>query len=87
MQFHGARLQLERPRIAGRFVANFVSASGINDAGQFVANAPNGHAYLVSLVPEPGQLALWAAGIGLLGAAARRRSTVSSAAAARPSGS
>jgi len=67
---------------------NFITATGINDAGQFVANAANGHAYLVSLVPEPGQLTLWAAGIGLLVAASsRRRAGLSSAAAVRLAGS
>lgn len=36
--------------------AYFMEARGINDAGQIVANASNGHAYLLSVtpsVPEP----------------------------------
>lgn len=31
----------------------FTSATGINDFGSFVANGSNGHAYLITAVPEP----------------------------------
>jgi len=41
----------------------FISATGINDLGQFIANTDLGHAYLISPVPEPAVLALWAMGL------------------------
>jgi uncharacterized membrane protein len=51
----------------------FLSATGINDAGDFVVNANNGHAYLITQVPEPATVALMLAGLGVVGIAGRRR--------------
>jgi probable HAF family extracellular repeat protein len=50
----------------------FVEATGINDAGQFIANTRFGHAYLISPIPEPATLALWAGGLLLIGRKLRR---------------
>jgi len=43
----------------------FESSNAINQLGQIIANASNGHAYLLSPVPEPDARALLLAGIGL----------------------
>ena len=51
----------------------FASVNGVNDLGQFVVNTGYGHAYLISPIPEPATLALWAAGLLMLLAGARRR--------------
>jgi hypothetical protein len=54
------------------------TATGINTQGQIVANATNGHAYLltpasVAAAPEPGSLTLLGLGAaGLLGYCRRR---------------
>ena len=54
--------------------AYFYDANGINDSGQIIANASNGHAYLLTaVIPEPETYALMLSGLGLLGLAARRR--------------
>jgi probable HAF family extracellular repeat protein len=50
----------------------FTSASAINDAGDFLANASNGHAYLIRAVPEPATGVLLLGGLGFVGAALRR---------------
>jgi len=55
---------------------HFTSATGINDAGDFVANASNGHAYFVSVVPEPASLMLLLAGLGVVGWAGRKGAAV-----------
>ena len=47
-----------------------LSATGINDNGQIVANS-NNHAYLLTPVPEPGTWALLGAGLLLVAALAR----------------
>jgi probable HAF family extracellular repeat protein len=53
----------------------FTNATGVNDFGQIVANSYMGHAYLLSVaaVPEAKTYALMLAGLGLMGAFARRR--------------
>jgi len=53
-------------------------ATGINDNGWIIGNAYNSvtgesHAYLLTPVPEPETYAMMLAGLGLVGAAARRR--------------
>ena len=49
-------------------------ARGINDAGQIIANATNGHAYLITAaVPEPESYAMMLAGLGLMAAVVRRK--------------
>lgn len=50
-------------------------ANGINDRGQIIANASDGHSYLLTLapVPEPDTYAMFLAGLGLMGFIARRR--------------
>ncbi|WP_457332321.1 hypothetical protein [Rhizobacter sp. P5_C2] len=45
----------------------FISATGINNAGQFIANTQYGHAYLISPIPEPAMAALWLGGLVLVG--------------------
>ncbi|MEF8713560.1 MAG: PEP-CTERM sorting domain-containing protein [Accumulibacter sp.] len=51
-----------------------------NDHGQIIANAVDGHAYLISAVPEPNfavyepeTYALMVAGLGLIGVIDRRK--------------
>ncbi|MBS0423267.1 MAG: PEP-CTERM sorting domain-containing protein [Proteobacteria bacterium] len=58
-------------------------AAGINDHGAIVGTAVNdllgidqGHAFLLSPVPEPESYAMLLAGLGLLGAMASRRKTI-----------
>jgi len=48
-------------------------ANGINDRGQIIANASDGHSYLLTPVPEPETYAMFLAGLGLMGFIARRR--------------
>jgi probable HAF family extracellular repeat protein len=55
----------------------FSEARGINDLGQIVALANDGHAYLLSPVPEPESYALMLAGLGLVGCFARRKKQIS----------
>lgn len=56
--------------------AVFTEAYAINDLGQLVANASNGHAYLLTPpIPEPGTGALMSLGMGLLAGGARRRAS------------
>jgi len=57
-----------------------IEAAGINDYGAIVGRASNsnlgiewGHAFLLSPVPEPETYAMLLAGLGLMGAMARRR--------------
>jgi probable HAF family extracellular repeat protein len=45
----------------------FISATGINNAGQFIANTQYGYAYLISPIPEPAMAALWLGGLVLIG--------------------
>jgi probable HAF family extracellular repeat protein len=52
--------------VGGSLPVLFYEAPAINDAGQFIANAGNGHAYLISPVPEPAVAAMLLAGLGLL---------------------
>lgn len=52
----------------------FFNATGINDAGQFITNGTNGHAYLVTPVPEPAALLMMACGLGWL--VWRRRASI-----------
>lgn len=54
----------------------FVQSHGVNDRGQIIANASNGHAYLLSPVPEPETYAMMMAGLGLLGFVARRKNRI-----------
>lgn len=50
--------------------AYFREAKGINNSGQIIANASNGHAYLLVAVPEPSMMML---GLGLAGIVGLRR--------------
>jgi probable HAF family extracellular repeat protein len=50
-------------------------ARAVNELGQVIANANNGHAYLLSPIPEPEIYALMLAGLGVVGFMARRRKT------------
>lgn len=50
--------------------AYLTEARGINDSGQIVANGSNGHAYLLSPVPEPEAAAMMLAGLALIGTTA-----------------
>jgi hypothetical protein len=50
----------------------FQNASNMNDQGQFFAYG-GGNRYLISPVPEPTTMVLMLAGLGLVGAAARRQ--------------
>jgi probable HAF family extracellular repeat protein len=58
----------------GTFLAD---ATGINDRGQIIANASDGHAYLLTPlltpVPEPETYAMLLAGLALMGLIVRRR--------------
>lgn len=51
-------------------------AKGINDWGQILANGNDGHAYLLSPVPEPETYAMFLAGLGLMSFVARRRNQI-----------
>jgi probable HAF family extracellular repeat protein len=55
----------------------FISATGINNAGQFIANTQYGHAYLVSPVPEPAAIALWLSGLAAIGRKLRKNGKTS----------
>jgi len=57
----------------GIFLAD---ATGINDKGQIIANASDGHAYLISPIPEPETYAMFLAGLGLMSYIVRRRTAV-----------
>jgi probable HAF family extracellular repeat protein len=50
-----------------------VSARGINDKGQIITNASDGHSYLLSPVPELQTYAMFMAGLGLIGFMGRRK--------------
>jgi probable HAF family extracellular repeat protein len=52
----------------------FFSATGINDSGQFITNGTNGHAYLVTPVPEPAAVLMMVCGLGWL--VWRRRASI-----------
>lgn len=52
----------------------FFNATGINDSGQFITNGTNGHAYLVTPVPEPAALLMMVCGLCWL--AWRRRASI-----------
>jgi len=52
----------------------FFDATGINDSGQFITNGSNGHAYLVTPVPEPAAVLMMACGLGWL--VWRRRASI-----------
>jgi hypothetical protein len=52
----------------------FFNATGINDSGQFITNGTNGHAYLVTPVPEPAALLMMVCGLCWL--AWRRRTSI-----------
>jgi hypothetical protein len=54
----------------GTFLAE---ATGINDRGQIITNASDGHSYLLTPVPEPETYAMFLAGLGVMGFIARRR--------------
>ncbi|NKI96654.1 hypothetical protein [Rhizobacter sp. SG703] len=54
---------------------HFVYATGVNNAGQFIANTAQGHAYLISPIPEPVTLALWTGGLLLVGWRGRHAAT------------
>ena len=56
--------------------AFLVSATGINDIGQIITNASDGHAYLLSPIPEPETYAMLLAGLGIIGCFVRRRKFV-----------
>jgi len=56
--------------VGGTLPVFFNEARAINDAGQIIANAGNGHAYLISPVPEPAAVLMMACGLCWL--AARR---------------
>lgn len=51
----------------------FISATGINNAGQLIANTQYGHAYLISPIPEPAMAALWLGGLVLIGRRLRQQ--------------
>jgi probable HAF family extracellular repeat protein len=55
----------------------FSEARGINDLGQIVAQASDGHTYLLSPIPEPESYALMLAGLGLVGCIARYKKQIS----------
>lgn len=57
---------------AGSFSPFFIDAPGINEAGQVLANAINGHAYLLTPVPEPLTGLMLLSGIGVIAVAGRR---------------
>jgi probable HAF family extracellular repeat protein len=48
-------------------------ARGINDMGQIIANASDGHAYFLSPIPEPETYAMLLAGLSVMSCIARRR--------------
>ena len=52
--------------------------AGINDRGWIVANDSNGRGYLLQPVPEPGSLALFTMGAGVLVVLRMRRHRASS---------
>lgn len=51
----------------------FTDSSAINQLGQIIVNATNGHSYLLSPVPEPAAVVLFLVGLGVVPVAARRR--------------
>jgi probable HAF family extracellular repeat protein len=55
----------------------FSDAFAINNVGQIVAQATDGHAYLLSPIPEPQTYAMLLVGLGLVGFIARRRKQAS----------
>ncbi|BCT67923.1 PEP-CTERM sorting domain-containing protein [Nitrosospira sp. NRS527] len=55
----------------------FSEARAINDLGQIVARASDGHTYLLSPIPEPESYALMLAGLGLVGCIVRRKKQIS----------
>lgn len=63
---------------------HFVAALDVNERGQFILNSALGHAYLISPIPEPATLVLWAGGLLLVAWSAKKSSPAGSAAVAPP---